>query len=294
MIKVFLSVLLSFLAISVTADTDAYSDYLAKIFPQSSAQSHKVLEASPALTKWFEDLDKLLDSDKLETYKGYFNFELDERSNIETLEIVSLEEKDFDKFKDFVAQISALDFPDCDCDLTGTKFSLEAQSLYVDRPDQGTAYLKASINKDLDTKIENISDDFVLHKPKYLDYPYIGQEIILKNTEDVFLKTYVTEKKASKLSLNAFQAYDDDESMVLDFDFELKRKGDKNFVAKLMRSGFANGLKAGILTSYQTYGIAPGALAIMGMTGTALIENETEDSFSLQKGEILKIKKADK
>ena len=108
-----------------------------------------------------------------------------------------------------------------------------------------------------------------------------------------FLKTYVTQKKGSKITLNAFQAFDDDEVIKIAESFELKRKDDKNFIAKLVSSGIANGLKAGLVNSYQSYGIAPGALAIMGMTGKALIEADTEDSFALSQGESINIKKAE-
>ena len=79
----------------------------------------------------------------------------------------------------------------------------------------------------------------------------------------------------------------------LNLDLMLEVQKNNNLALKLAQSGLANGLKAGLVNSYTTYGIAPGVLALMGMAGTALIDHETENSFSLDKGERLQIKKVE-
>lgn len=294
MYKIVIAFVISFLSLSVTASP--YQDYLDKVFNSKLEikRDFTSLKPSKELDTWLRNVDQILDTDKLNSYKGDFKFSLDHLGNIQSLEITSLNEDDFEKFKVFIRDISSVDFPKYSGDLTNFNFNLEASTLYIDRPSTASSYtLAAQKTYDLEAKLGEVETDFALHKPKYLDYPYIGQEIILKNDQDVFLKTYVTKKKGSKISLNAFQAYDNDETKRLDLDLELKRVDDKNFMAKLITSGIANGLKAGLINSYNTYGVAPGALAIMGMAGTAIIEHETEDSFSFVKGENLKIKKAE-
>jgi hypothetical protein len=291
--KFIISMIISFLSLSVTANVQ-YRAYLDKVFNSrlELKRDFTSLKQSQELKEWLLKVDQILDTDKLTSYDAEFKFSLDHLGNIKNIEIVSLNEDNFEKFKNFITDISSINFPDYSGDLTNFNFALEASTLYIDRPFLKTEFeLSASKTNDLLDKLGDIETDFVLHKPKYLDYPYLGQEIILRNDENVFLKTYVTKKKGSRISLSAFEAYNNDETKRLDLDLELKRTDDKNFTAKLIRSGFANGLKAGLINSYNTYGIAPGVLAIMGMAGTALIEHETEDSFSLEKGENLKIKK---
>lgn len=294
MFKIIISVLISFLSLSVIASP--YHDYLDKVFNSKLEikRDFASLSFSPELDDWMVNVDQMLDTDKLASYDGDFKFTVDHLGNIKSFEIVSLNEDNFEKFKLFISDMNSIHFPEYSGDLSNFNFNLEASTLYLDRLVTGHDFaLNATKTKDLEAKLGEVETGFALHKPKYLDYPYIGQEIILKNDQDVFLKTYVTKKKGSKISLNAFQAYDSDEVKRLDLDLELKRIDDKNFMAKLISSGIANGLKAGLINSYNTYGAAPGALAIMGMAGTAIIEYETEDSFSFVKGEKLKIKKAE-
>jgi hypothetical protein len=291
--KIILSMLISFLSLSVTASP--YQEYLDKIFSSSyeARREFVTIKQSNELDEWLLKIDNILNTDKVKTFDGDFKFTVDHLGNIDSLEIIELYEDDFEKFKAFISDISTIRLPEYSADLTNFNFSLEASTLYLDRPFSSEFELSANKTIDLETKIGEIETDFTLYKPSYLDYPYIGQEIILKNNQGVFLRSYVTQKHKSKILLNAFQVYDDDEAKKLSLDLELKRVDDKNFIAKLIGSGIANGLKAGIVNSYNSYGIAPGALALMGMAGTAMIEHETEDSFSLMKGENLKIKKVE-
>jgi hypothetical protein len=293
--KFLFSLLTSFFSLSVTA-VNPYQDYLAKVFDTKLEvkRDFTTLKTSSELNNWLNKVDNLLDSDKLTTYKADLSFSLDNLGNIEELNVSAIYEDDLEKFKSFISDLSAISFPKTSIDLTNFIFKLEGETLYLDRPQQKIQVLKAKVSKDLNLKLsKDLDEDFVLHKPKFLDFPFIGQEIILKNSQDLYLKTYVSSKKGSKLELSAYQAYDEDEQIRLDEKIELKKLDDKNFLATLISSGLANGLKAGLINSYQTYGIAPGALALMGMTGTAIIEAETDDSFAFSQGESIKIKKVE-
>lgn len=293
----FISLILSFLTLSAIAvDRSEYDIYLSKIFETKfhPKKDFTTIEVSSTLKNWLVEVDEILDTNKISAYNADFKFNLDELGNIVAVELVNLEENDFDKFKNFVEYLSSIRFPAASIDLSRFNFYLEGATLYLDRPKQVSIKLEATKTKDLDSKLASLTqDEFYLVKPKYLDYSFLGQEILMKNGKGVFLKSYVTTKKDSKIFLNVFKAYDEDELVHMNLDFIITIEKDKNLAFKLVRSGLANGLKAGLVNSYNTYGIAPGALALMGMAGTAIIDHETENSFSLEKGEILQIKKVE-
>ena len=296
--KLFLiSLIVSFLSLSVTAkDYSQYDNYLSKVFGTElkAQQAFTSIEVSDSLNDWLTEVDHILDTNKINSYNANFKFNIDQTGNIVAIELESLQERDFDKFKSFVEYLSALKFPSNSVDLTKFIFYLEGATLYLDRPKHAPARFAATITQETNINLDSLLDgEFYLVKPKYLDYSFLGQEILLKNNTGVFLKTYVTNKDESKISLNAFQAYDDNEVVHLNLDLMLEVQKNKNLAFKLVQSGLANGLKAGLVNSYTSYGIAPGVLALMGMAGTALIDHETENSFSLEKGEILQITKVE-
>ena len=76
--------------------------------------------------------------------------------NIVAIELESLQERDFDKFKSFVEYLSALKFPSNSVDLTKFNFHLEGATLYLDRPKHAPARFAATITQETNINLDSL------------------------------------------------------------------------------------------------------------------------------------------
>lgn len=278
----------------VAKNNDLYNTYLEKIFINDFNNKNLFTKQflSKELLQWLEKTDLLLNTNTLPTYKATFVFSLDKFANLDGLQLLSDQEHDFLAFKKFVAEFMNIQFPRAHFDLTDFAFKLDGQSLYIHRFDANKVY-KASIVKtknNLQNKLANLNTNFTLYKPSFLDYIFLGQKIKFKNDQDLFFDCFVTDFTKSKINLRAYQVYDALEKKSIDFKFQLEQKKQKENLANYAAAMFASALKISLLDSYTSYGIAPASLAVMGLTGEILLENDKEIAFSLEKGDKLNLK----
>ncbi len=291
--KILTILVLVFFVDHVSAESiQDYKAYTHKIF--DSVKEAKIpfasLKANSEIEKWITSVDSQLDTDNLVNYNVDLVFSLDQLGQIDAIELRELKEFDFEKFKTFISALSSLRFPQLSKGLSNFNYELEGKTLYLHRPTLEAIQAKIRKDNQLEEKLKNIDSNFSLVKPNFLEYSFIGQEIIIKNNQDLYFKTYVTDQKNKEIYLKAFLVYDKTHTQKINFDFILEKDKNQGFVTKLIESGIGGALKAGLVNSYTSYGIMPGALAVLSMTGTTLLENETEDSFSIEHGEKIEIK----
>ena len=268
---------------------DAYQAYLTKIFgdykPVAKAFATESLDHDKEA--WLEDLDQRLN---FANYDADIKFTLDKEGHIEDLKLVNLRQKDFDAFKDFISELVAFEFVVGDkLDLSSYEFELEASTLYLARIDEHEVLAAKSKAKDLANKLANKDSNYTLVSPKNLEYTSLGQKIIFKNQDDLYLEAFVADAGKKAINLKAYKAYDDDEVAYVDFSFDLKRPKDENYLSNLFNTSIGTAISTGFMTAYSSYGVVPGLAALGSLTGKALISNETQKSFSLNRGEELKL-----
>lgn len=278
----------------VAKNNDIYNTYLEKIFVNDFNDKNHFAKQflSKELVQWLEKTDAMLNTNTLPTYKASFVFSLDKFANLDGLQLLSDHEHDFLAFKKFVAEFMNIEFPRAHFDLTDFVFQLDGQSLYIFRLDANKVY-KASIVKtknNLQNKLANLNTNFTLYQPSFLDYVFLGQKIKFKNDQDLFFDCFVTDFTKTKINLRAYQVYDALAKKSIDFQFQLEQKKQKENFANYAAAMFASALKISLLDSYASYGIAPASLAVMGLTGEILLENDKEIAFSLEKGDKLNLK----
>ena len=268
---------------------DIYQTYLTKVFGDYKSLTKTFATESLDTDKeaWLEDLDKRLN---IVSYDADIKFTLDREGHIEDLKLVDLRQKDFEAFKDFISELVAFEFVvGGKLDLSAYEFELEASTLYLARTEEYDILSPKPKAKDLADKLANKDSNYILVSPKNLGYTSLGQKVIFKNQDDLYLEAFVTDIGKKAINLKAYKAYDEDEVSHVDFSFDLKRPKDENYLSNLFNTSIGTAISTGFMTAYSSYGVVPGLAALGSLTGKALISNETDKSFSLNRGEELKL-----
>lgn len=288
-------------ALSSLAEISSYQNYINKITGTTSISAKNIWEISYSTTieNWLSENEKILDKEITTKYQSRLVISIDQTGNISGIELLDLEEKDFNKFKNLIAQLINIQFSPIPEFATnkGVKLILDTDLLFFER--QALDYLsdedqfkiqatkQNSINE-LISKIqtkENLKAELL--NPDFMDYPRIGEELSFKLEDGTVMKAHISNIARSKLLLEVHQLEYEQERINTKLNFIVKNTNSKNFTRELLNSALNTAIQGGILNGISSYGIVPGTLAIAGASGKALQLKDTTASFNWSKGDTI-------
>ncbi len=298
-----LILLLNLVAVKATVP-DQYQLYLAKIInkpKQSKNFSELDLAQNQQLKGWLEHADLQLDTSKLATYKGYFKISIDHRGFIDGLEAIELDEQDFTKFKNFISSILSVNFKKLHEDYAGSYFfDLDADLLYLDRSfNKIESPNFAKSNDDNIELLSSLTNESLIKanllSPDLVDYPALGEELVfelnLKNKKSILkLKVIDTDKKTIKLAFDRLLRDQKEYFGNMVFEVERPQKSSRDSLTEVVAAATSAAAHAGFEGSVLSYGILPGALAVLSMGDTWVKNRVILNSFNLSRGDEVKLK----
>ncbi len=292
-------------ALSSLAEISSYQQYINKITGEGTSSAKNIWEISysSAIEDWLSENEKILDKGISTKYKSRLVLTISQSGNITGIDVLDLKEKDFNKFKNLIAQLSNIQFTHVPEVATNEDLKLildtdllffERQSMnYLSDEDQFKIRPIESNNiNELISKIQTTENLKVqLISPEFLDYPRIGEELSFKLEDRVFMKAHISNIFSNKLLLEVHQLKYKQVSIHTKLNFIAKNTNSKNFTRELLNSALNTALQGGIFNGISSYGIVPGTLAIAGATGKALQLNDTTASFNWSKGDTIVLEK---
>ena len=276
-----------------------YDEYLNKVIskPNLETKFFKNLDHGAETQAWLDKVDETLNPSSCSSYDASFFLSLDSEGNVSGIEIEELRETEPVKFKAFVAKLASFKFPALPDELDRTVFNLDARTLYLDRK-LDLARHKLQVKRSF-TSFRMTGDEFVmadelelkLVKPRYLDYPVLGEELVFSKDDGSIIRTRIIDVEKDRIKVLAHQLKKEDEIYHLNLAFNVERpnKHSHETLKVVLESGFGAATLAGISGSMSSDGIMPGAFALMGMTGAALEEHEKVKSFNLVRGDSISL-----
>lgn len=292
-------------ALSSLAEISSYQNYINKITGASSNSAKNIWEISylPAIENWLIENEKILDKEITIKYKSRLVISINQSGSITGIELLDLKEKDFNKFKDLIAQLNNIQFTSLEEFVSNEDLKLildtdllffERQAInYLSNEDQfRTKPIRPNNINELVSKIqtrENLKAELL--NPDFMDYPRIGEELSFKLEDGTVMKAHISNISRSKLLLEVHQLKYEQESINTKLNFIVKNTNSKNFTRELLNSALNTALQGGILNGISSYGIVSGTLAIAGASGKALQLNDTTASFNWSKGDTIVLEK---
>ncbi len=313
-------------ALSSLAEIASYQQYINKITGSDdnllkSSKNIWEIAYSKAMESWLTENEKILNQKITTKYKSRLVISINSSGDITGIEVLDLKEKDFNKFKNLIAEISDIKFAALPKELSvnaDLKLILDTDLLFFER--QAINYLsdedqfkighirpvakvkleqKQVFQKDQSNNIneligkiqatENLKAKLI--SPDFMDYPRIGEELSFKLEDGTVMKAHISNIARTKLLLEVHQLKYEQESINTKLNFIVKNTNSKNFTRELLNSALNTALQGGILNGISSYGIVPGTLAIAGATGKALQLNDTTASFNWSKGDTIVLEK---
>jgi len=313
------------------------SDYLSKIIESKSEakqnfESLELSEFDPGILDWIYDLDQDLESQFDGDLDAEFEFTIGDDHKISSLKFKSIkvqeleeEEQSFEAYKNFVARFLDFEFPaywDSHYgnakSLQDYKFKISTKHLYVHR-DVSFDQLSKSDSSKLDFEIKDSSEaaDLLqalvssqklkvkLLKPMYIDFPQVGEDILLvlnkinqKSTtgypvdvpKNIFIKAKLVDVSNKKMIMQIEKIILEDKAsqqvLLARRDSFWSYQQDRELdTQRVLGSAWIGGMQAGIASSIGSYGIAPAATAVLGLSSGILHEMQSYHSYDLSKGD---------
>ncbi len=314
-----------------------YKNYLAKLINQSSSEKlydFNELNYDAAISKWLEDLDAELNRLNLPSLNADFEFTLNRRGNVISLQILELREDKPQVFRDFSSAFLSFKAPALPESIPeNTKFKINARWSYVDRANDlelsddafSLSASKADIAfSDYDAKLEfpdspaspkasqlenllvSMANEknfaLTLIEPRYIDFPRVGEKIVFRVDDGlekpaIFQGRIIKTGKRDMEILTSKIKFLDGSTATKDLLWRAEAKMlDKgaNLRASMTSGAMTWLAMVDISTAISTKGIAPGAAIVLGMVSGWRKENDKVHSFNLKRNDTILVKKGDK
>lgn len=271
-----------------------YDKYLEKVSskPQKIDNLFKNQEFSEKASSWLSMLDGLLDPEIWGRYDASFFLRLSKQGEITAIAIDELRETNPEKFKNFIAKLLSIKFPNPPEEISSMVLNLDARNLYIDRPIENFRITDSQYHKLRLSSIEidslfDTNNTFNLIEPGYIDYPTIGETFIFSNDFGNIMYAKVINTSKKDISLLVYKMVSEEQKYHLNWSFNIKRpkKNSRDNLKTVLESGVASATLAGTVMAISSDGIAPGLLSLLGTTGAVLEEHEKIKSFDFVRGD---------
>lgn len=307
---IFIMSLCLFVALESSADSyipkARYSNYLAKMInsqlnKDAFIYDFKQIKYDAEINAWLESLDSALDTRRLPRLDADFELILSKDASIEALKLLEIREDNFEKFREFSANIMDLKLPALPESMPAyTKFRLHTKWMYIDRNTSGLSlaedeifdFDRAQLAKSYSIKDlkEGESIEAVLIEPGFIDYPRIGEQLKFELPElkaKAQARVIDVNNKEAKLLVNKFSL---DNGALINKEqlYVLKQQNEDaaaNYAEAMVNNAAYMMNIVGIGPAISTNGIAVGAAIALGMGTGALKEYKQAYSFNISKGD---------
>ena len=298
MIRLILILILSFNQ-ATQASYSEHHEYLNKIIEPASTLAPRLQRVEPAAEPWFEQADKLLNPNELGSYRASFLLSFDDSGYIDALSVKDLAEDDFAKFKEFTARLLSLKFASLPQEIDPNEvFEMDGELLYLDRPChpepfrasgshsgyQGDPDVTASLFLRMTSETQDDIELELIH-PSHIDYPVISETIKFK-LDDAILETQVLSYDQEFMYLALAKLSQGEQEFYQDTVLRIARpkKNSKTIAATAIGAGLVSAASTGVALSSLSYGIAPAAMGLAGISSDLVRSKQELLSFNLSKG----------
>lgn len=281
-----------------------YQNYLAKLIASRPAElSYKFFanynwDHDPQVQSWLKQLDQDLQQLREFAYVADLAIVFAADGSIKFLDLENITEQDFDKFKNLITKLSDFRTQALPESLREDLwvYDLDAKWLYVARN-----VVPEPVKKLDDPIIQATLPDLKLDQqytvkllePEFVDYPVIGQAILLQLDRNILdAKVWQVDKQHIYLDVHRILDINNQnpinlfaQQLVLSID--RPKNNSHEVLSTVIVSGLNFASQAGLQTSMASYGILPVGLAVVGMGAAVLKNNEEQLSFGLSRGDSL-------